>query len=109
MIESRRIRWAGHVAYMGGKGERIQGFSSEARRKGPLGRPRRRWDNIKMDLQEIDGMVWVGFIWLRIGTVVGSYGHSEESLGIGKLFISQTTVGFSRNTPTAAEAQTHAI
>jgi hypothetical protein len=48
-------------------------------------------------------MVWVGFIWLRIGTVVGSCEHSEESLGIGKFFISQTTVGFSRNTPTAAE------
>jgi hypothetical protein len=31
--------------------------------KGPLGRPRRRWeDNIKMDLQEVGcgGMVWIG-------------------------------------------------
>jgi hypothetical protein len=27
-------------------------------------------DNIKMDLREIewDGMVWIGLIWLRIGT-----------------------------------------
>jgi hypothetical protein len=33
MIESRRIRWAGHVAYKGGKGKCIQGFSGEARRK----------------------------------------------------------------------------
>jgi hypothetical protein len=34
--------------------------------KRPLGRPRRRWvDNIKMDQ---DGMVWIGSIWLRIGT-----------------------------------------
>jgi hypothetical protein len=37
--------------------------------KGPLGRPRRRWeDNIMMDLREIarDGMDWM--IWQRIRT-----------------------------------------
>jgi hypothetical protein len=42
--------------------------------KRPLGRPRRRWvDNIRMDLREIgwDGLVWIGLIWLRIGTSVG--------------------------------------
>jgi hypothetical protein len=42
--------------------------------KRPLGRPRRRWmDNIKMDLREIrwDGVVWIGLIWLRIGTSGG--------------------------------------
>jgi hypothetical protein len=39
--------------------------------KRPLGRPRRRWmDNIKMDLR-YDGMVWIGLIWLRIGTSGG--------------------------------------
>jgi hypothetical protein len=39
--------------------------------KRPVGRPRRRRvDNIKMDLREIgwDGMIWIGLIWLRIGT-----------------------------------------
>jgi hypothetical protein len=37
--------------------------------KRPLGRPRRRWvDNIKMDL---DGIEWIGRIWLRIGTSGG--------------------------------------
>ena len=37
-------------------------------RKRPLGRPRRRWeDNIKMDLQEWEG-VETGWSWLRIGT-----------------------------------------
>jgi hypothetical protein len=40
--------------------------------KRPLGKPRRRWlDNIKMDLREIDGMVCIGLIWLRIGTSRG--------------------------------------
>jgi hypothetical protein len=40
----------------------------------PLGRLRRRWvDSIKMDLRETgwDGMVWIGLIWLRIGTSGG--------------------------------------
>jgi hypothetical protein len=37
--------------------------------KRPLGTPRRRWeDTIKMDLQEVGGVVWTGWIWLRIGT-----------------------------------------
>jgi hypothetical protein len=39
--------------------------------KRPLGRPRRRWVyNIKMYLRDVgwDGMVWIGLIWLRIGT-----------------------------------------
>ena len=31
--------------------------------KGPLGRPRRRWeDNIKMDLQEVEGVVETGIV-----------------------------------------------
>jgi hypothetical protein len=41
-------------------------------KKRPLGRPRRRWvDNIKMDVREIDGVVWTGLIWLRTGTSRG--------------------------------------
>jgi hypothetical protein len=37
--------------------------------KRPLGRPRRRWvDNIKMDLQEVGGVVGTGWSWLRTGT-----------------------------------------
>jgi hypothetical protein len=38
--------------------------------KRPQGRPKRRWvDNIKMDLKV--GMVWIGLIWLRLGTSGG--------------------------------------
>jgi hypothetical protein len=37
--------------------------------KTPLGRPRRRWeDNIKIDFQEVEGVVGTGWSWLRIGT-----------------------------------------
>jgi hypothetical protein len=41
--------------------------------KTPLGRPRRRWEDvIKMDVRKIGcGGVWSGFSWLRIGTVGG--------------------------------------
>jgi hypothetical protein len=37
--------------------------------KRPLGRPRRRWeDNIKIYLRTYGLGVWIGFIWLKIGT-----------------------------------------
>ena len=37
--------------------------------KRPLGRPRRTWeDNIKIDLQEVGGVVGTGWSWLRLGT-----------------------------------------
>jgi hypothetical protein len=37
-----------------------------------LGRPRGGWeDNIGMHLTEINGKVWIGCIWIRIGTSGG--------------------------------------
>jgi hypothetical protein len=57
---------------MGEKGNAYRILVGKLQGKRPLGRPRRRWaDNIKMDLREIDGMVWTGSIWLRIGTSGG--------------------------------------
>ena len=56
VVKSRRMRWTGHVARMGeGRGvHRVLVGRPEGKR--PLGRPRRRWeDNIKMDLQEVEG------------------------------------------------------
>jgi hypothetical protein len=43
--------------------------------KRPLGRHRRRWeDNIRMDLQEFgEGVVGIGWSWLRIGTGGGHF------------------------------------
>jgi hypothetical protein len=39
--------------------------------KRPLGRPRSSLvDNIKMDLK-MDGIIWIGLIWPRIGTSGG--------------------------------------
>ena len=56
VVKSRRMRWAGHVARMGeGRGvHRVLVGKPEGKR--PLGKPRLRWDdNIKMDLQEVEG------------------------------------------------------
>jgi hypothetical protein len=37
--------------------------------KRPLGRPRRRWDDvIRMDFRDTDSGVWIGFDWLRTET-----------------------------------------
>jgi hypothetical protein len=54
IIKSRRMRWAGHVARMGEKGNVYRLLVGKPDGKRPLGRPRRGWiDNIKMDLLEI--------------------------------------------------------
>jgi len=62
MIESRRMRWADHVARMGeSKGiYRVLVGKTEGKRQ--LGRPRhRREENIKMNLQTVGrgGMDWI--------------------------------------------------
>jgi hypothetical protein len=63
MIKSRMMRWAGHVARMGENRNayRILVVKSEGKR--PLGRPILKWI-----LEIYNGMVWIGLIWLRIGT-----------------------------------------
>jgi hypothetical protein len=54
--ESRRMRWAGHVARMGEDRGLHRVLVGKPEGKRPLGRRRRRWeDNIKMDLQEVEG------------------------------------------------------
>ena len=62
VIKSRRMRWAGHVARMGEETGvyRVLVGKPEGRRQ--LGRPRRRWEDIRMDLQEVGCgyMDWIG-------------------------------------------------
>ena len=68
VVKSKRMIWAGHVARMGeGRGvHRVLVGKPEGKK--PLGRPRRRWeDNIKVDLQQVGGVVGTGWSWLRIG------------------------------------------
>ena len=53
MIKSRILRWAGHVARMEEGRSAFKILTGKPTGKKPLGRPRRRWDNIRMDLEEI--------------------------------------------------------
>jgi hypothetical protein len=65
-IESRRMRWRGHVARMGG-GDEEHLLVGKPEGNRPLGR--RRWlDVIRIDLGELGWVMWTGLVWLRIGT-----------------------------------------
>jgi hypothetical protein len=53
-VKSRRMRWAGHVACMGGERKVYKVLVGKPEGRRPLGRPRHRWeDGIRMDLREI--------------------------------------------------------
>ena len=63
VIKSRRMRWAEHVARMGEERGVYRVLVGKPEGKRPLGRPRRRWVDIRMDLQEV-GCVFMGWIGL---------------------------------------------
>jgi hypothetical protein len=63
VIKSRRMRWAGHAAHMGEKRGAYRILMGRPEGWRPLGRPRHRWDNIKMDLQDVG---WVGMDWIEL-------------------------------------------
>jgi hypothetical protein len=55
-------------------------FMGKPEGKRPLGIPKRRWeDGIRMDLIYIVWGVWIGFNWLRIGTLAGCCEYGDES------------------------------
>ena len=71
VVKSIRMRWAEHVARMGGRGvHRVLVGKPEG--KSTLGRPRRRWeDNIiilRWIFRKWEGVVGTGWSWLRVGT-----------------------------------------
>jgi len=56
VVKLRRMRWAGHVAYMGEGRVVHRVLVGKPEGKRPLETPRHRWeDNIKMDLREVGG------------------------------------------------------
>jgi hypothetical protein len=63
IIESRRMRWAGHVARIGEKRNAYILLVGKPEGKRPLGRPRRRWmDTIRRDLEVVGwgDVDWIG-------------------------------------------------
>jgi len=55
------MRWVGHVARKGERRGVYRVLVGKPERKRPIGRPRPRWDNIKMDIQEVGcgGKDWI--------------------------------------------------
>jgi len=77
VIKPRRMRWAGHVARMGEERGVYRVLVGKVEGKRPLGRPRRRWVDIRMDLQEVgcEYMDWIGLAqdrdrWLTLVSAV---------------------------------------
>ena len=63
------MRWAGHVARIGGAERCIQGLGGGPEEQRPLGRPRCRCENnITTGLQEVGWGAWTGLIWFVAGT-----------------------------------------
>jgi len=62
VIKSRRMRWAGHVARMDEERAVYTVLVGKPEERRPLVRPRRRWVDIRMDLQEVGCgcMDWIG-------------------------------------------------
>jgi hypothetical protein len=58
IIKSRGMRWAGHVARMG---EKRNAYTLLVGKR-PLGRPRRKWVDIRLDLGEVGwgDVDWIG-------------------------------------------------
>jgi hypothetical protein len=76
MINSRRMRWPGHVARIGEKRNAYRILVVKPGGKRPLGRPRRRCvDNIKMYLRQIR---WDRMDWIEVARESGPMGGSSE-------------------------------
>ena len=62
VIKSRRIRWAGHVTRMCEERGVYRVLVGKPEGRRPLRRPRRRWVDIRIDLQEVrcGYMDWFG-------------------------------------------------
>jgi hypothetical protein len=73
MITSRRMISPGHVARMGDMRNAYRVLVGKPERKRPLGRPSCRG--------KLGGRMWIGFILLKTGPVVGSCEYGNETSG----------------------------
>jgi hypothetical protein len=68
-IKSRKVRWVGHVIYVGRKRNVYRVLAGKPEDSRTLGRSRSRWEgNINLDLKQIGWDAWTKLIWLRIRT-----------------------------------------
>jgi hypothetical protein len=89
MMQSRRMRLAGHVARTGRRGMHI-GYWCESQKR-PLGRPRRRWIILKWILE----IGWGGMDWIDLA-LVNTVMIQRGPYNAGKFLSSCTIGGFSR-------------
>ena len=68
VVKSRRMRWAGNVARIGEDRVVYSVLVGKPEGKKHWGDQDVLGDNIKMDLQEVGGVVETAWSWLRIGT-----------------------------------------
>jgi hypothetical protein len=68
VIKSRRTKLAEHVAPMGERRGAYRILVGKPEGKRPLGRPRCRWEDNMIDLQELEWGALTALIWFRIGT-----------------------------------------
>jgi hypothetical protein len=79
IINSRKMKWAGHVARMGEKRNAYRLLVGKPEGRSPLGRPRRRWlDNIMMNHV---GVGWGDVAWIGLGQVESSCEFGIEPSG----------------------------
>jgi hypothetical protein len=67
MKKTGRYRWTQHVARMGEKRNTYWILVGNPEGKKPLEKPRRKWENVVIDLKEIR---WGGMEWINLGKVI---------------------------------------
>jgi len=67
VIKSRKIIWDGHVEHTGDRRRPYRTLVGRPEGKRPLGRPSRRWENIKRHLQEVG---WIGMDWIGLAQII---------------------------------------
>ena len=102
VIKSRRMRWAGNMARMGEERGVYRVLLGKPDGERPLGRPRCRWVDIRMDLQEVGCgyMDWIGLAQDRDRwwTLVSAVMNLQILWNAGNFFTSYKPVSFSRRT-----------
>jgi hypothetical protein len=75
------MRWTGHVTRMGEIRNSYKILVVRPGRKGPLGRPRRRWEYNRMGIKNGVGNCGLGSYGSREGPVAGCCEHGNEPSG----------------------------
>jgi hypothetical protein len=67
IINSRRMRWAGHVARMKAKRNAYRLLMGKSEGK-KTSRKTKTWIILRWILERWDGVMWTALVWFRIGT-----------------------------------------